>query len=398
VTTVVHNIGRLYTMAGPDLGVIEDATVVIDGGRVVYADDEDDAPTVKNAELIDARGRAVMPGLVDCHTHLIFAGSRRDEFALRSKGASYAEILEAGGGILNTTKAVRAASEEELIDLARPRVQRMLARGVTCVEVKTGYGLELDAELKCLSAIRHLDEEVAPELVPTFLGAHAVPEGKDKSAYIDEVLDMLPRVASEGLAEFCDIFIDRGAFTVADGERVLGKAKELGLGLRVHAEQLSQTGAAGLAAELGAVSASHLEHISDEDIAKLAAAGTSAEVLSLAQVFLGMEQRIPGRKLADAGLNVAVATDMNPGSAHSCDLHLAAGLAVTMCGLTADEALWGITAGGARALGREDRGVLTEGAAGDLVILDGLSAYDLVYDWGENHVDRVFKAGVEVSA
>jgi imidazolonepropionase len=400
---VVANIGRLYTMddagSGP-LGVVADAEVHARDGIVTYAGRASTAPVSDDdARRVDAGGLAVMPGLIDCHTHPVWAGSRADEFALRSRGASYAEILEAGGGILNTTKKVRAASEAELVELTRPRLQKLLARGVTTVEAKSGYGLTTDDELKSLRVLRTLDDEMPLEIVRTFLGAHAVPpehEG-DSAGYARVVADeMLPRVAEEQLASFCDVFVEKGAFSVDDGRRVLTAAQKLGLGVRIHAEQLSHTGATQLACELGAVSASHMEFANDDDIAALAEAGVVAEVLSIAQVFLGMEQRIPGRRLGDAGVPLAVATDLNPGSAHSADLHLAAGLAVSMCGLTADEALLGITRNAARALGREDIGRVAVGCRADLALLDTENAYDLVYEWGANHVARVVAGGAPV--
>jgi imidazolonepropionase len=405
VSLRISNIGALYTMEPRDndaLGVIEGATLVAgDDGRVRYAGPSADAPEAADGdELVDAGGRAVLPGLVDCHTHPVWAGSRAEEFALRSRGASYEEILAAGGGILNSAAKVRAASEDELIEQARPRFWRMLRRGVTTVEAKSGYGLTTEDELKSLRVLARLDAELPCEIWPTFLGAHAVPgeysgRSGDYAAHVAD--EMLPRVADEKLAKACDIFVERGAFSTDEGRRVLGKARELGLQVRIHAEQLSHSGGAQLALDMGAVSASHLEFASDDDIAAFAEAGVVAEVLSIAQVFLGMEQRIPGRKLRDAGVRTAVATDLNPGSANSADLHLAAGLAVTMCGLSADEALLGITRWGADALGREDIGRLAAGARADLCLLDTTSAYDLVYEWGENHVARVFAAGREVS-
>jgi imidazolonepropionase len=273
----------------------------------------------------------------------------------------------------------------------------MLARGVTLVEAKSGYGLSLEDELKQLRVMKRLSREQPVEVSPTFLGAHALPPeyAGRREAYVDLVCEeMLPAVIEESLAVSCDIFVESGAFSVDDGRRVLTRAKDLGLGIRIHAEQLSHSGGAKLAAELGCLSAGHLEHVSDDDIRALAEAGVVAEVLSLAQVFLGMEQRIPGRKLADAGVPVAVATDLNPGTANSSDLHLAAGLAVTMCGLSADEALLGITKNAARALGRDDVGTVEVGKRADLCVLDTPTAYDLVYEWGQNHVVQVVARGV----
>ncbi len=398
---VVRNIGALYTMAGDDgapLGVVTDAVVhVDDDGRFSYVGAARDAPhTGPDAPVLDAKGNVALPGLIDCHTHLIFAGSRAEEFALRSRGATYAEIMAAGGGIVNTMRAVRGASEEQLVELARPRLASMLQRGVTLVEAKSGYGLTLEDELKSLRAMKTLSRAQPVEVSPTFLGAHALPPeyAGRRDAYVDLVCDeMLPAVTNEQLARACDIFVENGAFSVDDGRRVLTKAKDLGLEVRIHAEQLSRSGGAQLAAELGCLSAGHLEHANDDDIAALAEAGVVAEVLSIAQVFLGMEQRIPGRRLADAGVPVAVATDLNPGSANSADLHLAAGLAVTMCGLSADETLLGITKNAARALGRDDVGTVQVGKRADLCVLDTATVYDLVYEWGRNHVAAVVAQG-----
>lgn len=398
---VVENIGWLCTLAdgGADaLGTVRDAAVLVEDGRVRYAGPAADLPAGagRGADVLDARGRCVLPGFVDCHTHLLFAGSRADEFALRSRGATYAEIMAAGGGIRRTMHAVRAASVDELVELCLPRLDGMLDRGVTTVEVKSGYGLSLDAEVKSLRAIRALGEQHPTTVRATCLSAHAVPpEFADRTdAYVDLIVEeILPRVAEEGLATAADVFVEQGAFSVDQGRRVLSRAKELGLAVRVHAEQLSRSGGAALAAELSAQSAGHLEFATAEDLAGLARAGVVVEVLATAQVFLGMKERVPGRAARDAGCTVAVATDYNPGSANAPDLHLAAGLAVTMAGLSAEEALVGITAGGARALGLDDAGVLREGARGDLVFLDEAEPWPLVYEWGVNHVERVVIAG-----
>jgi imidazolonepropionase len=392
---VIENIGALLTMHGDGLGLVQGAVVVIEGGVVTFAGPAAEAPPAPaGAAVLNAQGNAALPGLIDCHTHLVFAGSRAEEFRLRSKGASYAEIMQAGGGIVSTMSAVRRASLDDLVALGLPRVRASLERGVTTLEVKSGYGLALEHELKSLRAARRLGEESAVEVVATFLGAHAVPPEHERATYVDLVVEeMLPAVVTEGLAVACDIFVEGGAFTVDDGRRVLGRAKELGLQVRVHAEQLSRSGGAQLAAELGCLSAGHLEHASPEDIAALAKAGVVAEVLATAQVFLGMHQRIPGRQLVDAGVPVAVGTDFNPGSANSTNLHLAAGLAVTMCGLSVDEALLGITKNAARALGRDDIGTLVIGKRGDVCVLDTPLPWELVYDWSENHVATVVAAG-----
>lgn len=358
-----------------------------------------DVQTVKaqGARVIDARGAAVLPGFVDVHTHAVFAGDRADEFALRARGASYAEIMEKGGGIVATMAATRSASRQQLEDVSRPRLRSLLQSGVTTCEVKSGYGLALEHEVKTLQAARNLGaEENLPDVVPTFLGAHAIPpefSGRT-DAYVDVVVDeMLPAVAEDRLAERVDIFIEKGAFDVGHGRRVLERARDLGLGIVAHVEQLSRSGGAALAAELGVRSVSHLEFVNADDIAALGRAGIVAEILAGAQVFLGMRQRIDGRALADAGCPIAIGTDLNPGSAHLFSLPLAAGFAVTNAGINAEEALLGMTTVAARALGRTDRGRLEVGAKADVVVLSRESPYALLYEWGQPLVATVIKDG-----
>ena len=379
------------------LGTIQDATLTFANGRVQYAGSATEAPPIAAEDtVIDAERKAVLPGLIDCHTHLLWAGNRRDEFAQRARGATYAEIMALGGGIRSTMQALRDSTEDDLARMALPRLEAMLWRGVTTIEAKSGYGLNLEDEVKTLRALRRLDEVHEISIVSTFLGAHAIPPEFDGKAddYISLIVDqILPAVAEEKLADFCDVFVEEGAFNVAQGQRVLEKARGLGLGLRVHAEQLSPSGGARLAAEMQATAASHLEFVSAEDIRALADAKVICEILPIAQAFLGLEKRIPGRTLADAGCRLAVATDLNPGSAHCADLHLAAGMAVTMCGLSTEEALLGMTRHAALSLGRDDLGTLRPGACADAVILETESAVDLVYEWGHNAVGQVVKNG-----
>jgi imidazolonepropionase len=395
---VVANIGTLATLdgSGPHgLGLVADAVVVSVGDRIVDCGPRGTIKVPDDADLVDAGGNAVVPGLVDCHTHAVFLGERSDEFARRARGESYIEIAAAGGGIRSTMRRVRAATVDELVAAARPRLGRMLARGVTTVEVKSGYGLSVDDELKMLHAIRSLHAEGPLTLCPTLLAAHAVPpEEASASTWTTRIIDeLLPIVAHEGLATACDVFVEQGAFSVDDGRRLLRRAAALGLHPRVHAEQLSRSGGAALAAEVGAISAGHLEHVTVDDARALARAGVVAEVLSLAQVFLRGQRAIPGRMLIDEGCVVAVGTDLNPGTAMSCDLPLGAGLAVTQSGLTAEEALAGITRNGARALGLHDRGVVAPGKRADLVVLAAPSPLSLVYEWSEPLAAVVIVAG-----
>jgi imidazolonepropionase len=394
---VVERIGVLATMngAGPGgLGLIEDAVVVCQGERVVACGRRDEIDKPADAFVIDARGQAVVPGLVDCHTHTLFLGERSDEFARRARGESYVQIAAAGGGIRSTMRLVRQASVEELVRAARPRLERMMERGVTTIEVKSGYGLSVEDELKMLWALRTLAHDVPVHLEPTLLAAHAVPPEESASSWITRIIDdLLPVVARERLASSCDIFVEHGAFDVDDARRLLQAASRAGLSLRLHAEQLSLLGGARLAAELCALSVGHLEYVTREDAAALAKANVVCEVLSLAQVFLRGQRPIPGRMLIDEGCIVAVATDLNPGTAMSCDLPLAAGLAVTQSGLTAEEALLGITRHGAAALGHTDRGVLAPGKRADLVVLQAAHPLALVYQWSLPLADVVVVGG-----
>lgn len=400
---VIENIGSLCTMVerdGDPLGRQVNATVVVEGDRIASVAPSADAiasAKAQGAAVIDAKGAAVLPGFVDVHTHAVFAGDRADEFALRARGASYAEIMEKGGGIVATMAATRAASRQQLEDVSRPRLRSLLEGGVTTCEVKSGYGLALEHEVKTLQAARNLGAEKAlPDVVPTFLGAHAVPPefAGRIDAYVDLVVEeMLPFIAEDRLAERCDIFIEKGAFDVGHGRRVLEKARNLGLEIVAHVEQLSRSGGAALAAELGVRSVSHLEFINAQDIAALGAAGITAEILAGAQVFLGMDERIDGRALADAGCPIAIGTDLNPGSAHIFSLPLAAGFAVTNAGINAEEALRGMTTVAAQALGRTDRGRIEVGAKADIVVLNRESPYALLYEWGHPLVAKVIKDG-----
>ena len=401
--TYIKNIGTLVTMVPEDgdlLGREGEAVVVIDDGVISYAGAAAGAPAIEDdATVVDAEHNAVMPGFVDCHTHAVFAGDRANEFNLRSKGASYAQIMAAGGGIRSTMKAVREASEEELQQQLEEHLDFMLAHGTTTVEVKSGYGLTTPDEMKCLQAIRHANANRQQDLVATFLGAHVVPWefDNDPQGYIDHIrAEMLPAVVENNLAEACDIFIETGVFSVEQGRALLQDAREAGLRLHIHAEQLSRLGGAALGAELGVKSVSHLEFSDEADAKALADAGVMVEVLSSAQTFLGMQERVPGRQLVDAGCDFAVATDFNPGSAYVPHLPLAASLSVTMGGLTGEEALQGMTWGGAKVLDRNDRGQLVPGKRGDVVVLDTPNPFHLLYHWGVNHVRQVVSQGVVV--
>ena len=394
---VLDNIGVLCTMDGTGLGglgIIEGAMIVVIDGVIDHVGAIGSAAMPAGAAIIDVDGDAVVPGFIDCHTHAIFAGNRADEFARRARGEGYLEIAAAGGGIRSTMRAVRAADVDELARLAAPRLRSMARRGVTTVEIKSGYGLSVADELKMLRAAKLLPAVSGVDVVTTLLAAHAVPpEAANATAWIDTIIsELLPLVAAESLATACDVFVEQGSFGVDDARRLLRAAQDLGLAAVVHAEQLSWQGGARLAAEVGARSAGHLEHVTADDARALAEAGVVAEILATAQVFLKGQRPIAGRMLKDAGCVVAIGTDFNPGTAMCADLPLAAGLAVTQAGLTADEALYAVTAGSARALGLRDRGQVKKGLRADLVVVDGISPFELLYRWSVP-VARVVVAG-----
>lgn len=375
---VLRDIGRLVTCVpdgeGDPLGAVEDAALAWRDGRVAWAGPARALPEAWAAdESRSAGGAMVVPGLVDAHTHLAFGGWRADEFERRLLGESYGDIAASGGGIAATVRATRAASEEELARRARGFLRRMARLGVTTVEAKSGYGLSLEEERKQLRVYRRLAEEGPLRIVPTFLAAHALPpefEG-ERGAFVDEVVERwIPAVAEEGLARFCDAFVEDGAFTGAEARRVLEAGREHGLRPKLHVDQLSEGGGAALAAALGAVSADHLEHVSDPGIAALAESGTVAVLLPLAGLYLDQPPP-PARTLVEAGVPVAVATDFNPGTAPSYHLPLALTLACVRDGLTPAEALRGATVHAARALGLEDEvGTLEAGRAADFAVVD----------------------------
>jgi imidazolonepropionase len=392
---LVTGIGELVTNAdgSPDaVGVVRDAAVAIADGAVEWVGAAADLPgEFTDRDTLDCGGRAVIPGFVDCHTHLVFAGDRADEFARRLAGESYSDILAAGGGIHSTVAATTAASTPALVQAAVARATRMLRHGTTTVEIKSGYGLQTAAEVRMLEVAAQIDAALPLDVVPTFL-AHVVPPGMRSGDFVRRVLDeMLPACAP--LSRGCDVFCDDGAFSVDEARTILRAGRDAGLRLRLHAEQLAHTGAARLAAELRAASADHLDHATAGDAADLARAGTVAVLLPGAS--LGAPGA-PGRMLADAGVRVAVATDCNPGTSNVESMPLVVALAVHELGLTPSEATWAATRGGALALGLEDRGHVTTGAVADLAVLEAASHVDLSYRPGSVEPWRVLKGGVAV--
>jgi len=398
---VLRNIAQLATCppGNPqqDAGLVANAALAWTGGTVRWVGKARDLPDEFSGEpVIDCEQRLVIPGLVDCHTHLCFGGWRGDEFALRIEGASYQEIAAAGGGIASTVTATRAASLGELKRKAAGILDGMLRLGVTTVECKSGYGLDRANELKQLEVYRQLNGSHPVELVPTFLGAHTVPrEHRDaRERYVAMLCDeLIPAIAREGLARFCDAFVEQGAFTVAEARQILTTAARHGMGAKVHADQLSDGGGALLAAELGAVSAEHLEYVSPEGIAALAESGTVAVSLPLASLYL-REPFLPARDLLSAGVPVAVATDFNPGSAPSYHLPLAMTVACIHQRMTPQESLNGATTVAARAVSAADRiGSLLPGFQADLAIIDAESVNQWLYHFLPNACIRVLKKG-----
>lgn len=407
---LIKNISQLATVrtegkpfkagaAMRDAGVLENASVLMEDGVFQWIGGPGEHPPAlaEDATVVDASGKTATPGFVDSHTHLVFAGSREDEFAMRAEGRTYRQIADQGGGILSTVRATREATKRDLKKLARRRLDAMLRHGTTTVEIKSGYGLDPDTEIRMLECIRDLAEEQYSTVAATFLGAHALPpEFRERpEAYVDLVCDrMLPYVAEHTLARFCDVFCETGYFSVDQSRRILTRAHELGFRLKVHADELAASGGSALAAELGAVSADHLEHADDAAIAALKKAGVVATLLPGVSFFLN-HGYAPARKLIDAGVPVALASDFNPGSCMSFSMPLMMTIACTHMGMTPEEALSAATINGAAALGMSDAyGSVEVGKKADLVLFDVPNVRSLAYHFGVNHVSLLIKHGV----
>jgi imidazolonepropionase len=391
---------RLATMR-PDLaglGIVERGAVAAIDGRIVHAGLEAELPSLpKDVETIDCEGRWITPGLVDCHTHLVYAGDRAREFELRLAGASYDEIARAGGGIVSSVAAVRAASEDDLVAASLPRLDALLAEGVTTLEIKSGYGLDTASEVRQLRAARALGRQRDVRVATTFLGAHALPKEAqgDKTAYLNKVIDeMLPAITAEGLADAVDAFCEGIAFSPAEVDRVFTAARARGLPVKLHADQLSNLHGAALAARHGALSADHLEYTDDDGIAAMAGAGTVAVILPGAYYFIRETQKPPIEGFRRHGVPMALATDCNPGTSPLTSLLLTANLAATLFRMTVDECLLGITREGARALGLgAEIGTLEAGKACDLAIWSIERPAELVYRLGFNPLHARVKDG-----
>ncbi|MDQ1698492.1 MAG: imidazolonepropionase, partial [Frankiaceae bacterium] len=362
-----------------------DAALVIRDGRVAWVGaDRDLPPDLAELPELDAGGAAVLPGLVDCHTHAVWAGSRRDDFTGRLPGAAYSPA-----GIHSTVAATRAASYDELRAAAQQRITTMHRNGTTTAEVKSGYGLTVDDELKLLDVAASL---TGPTVTTTYLGAHVVPQGRDRADYVDEVVATLPAAKARG-AQWCDVFCDEGAFTVDEARLILTAAAGHGFGLRIHAEQVTHTGAAALAAELGCASADHLDHVTVDDAHALAAADVVAVLVPVASLYTRSGRWGHARTLTEAGCTLAVATDCNPGTSWCESLPFAMQLACLEMGLPVETVLRAATVGGAKALRRDDIGHLGIGARGDLVVLDADHETDLLAHLGVNTISRTIVGG-----
>ncbi len=410
---VVAGCRELVTCAGPlprrgpalrEIGLVENGWVASSAGRIVYAGDEagfrkavEPGP---GARVIDARGLVALPGFVDAHTHLPFAGDRAREFGLRVQGWTYQQLAERGMGILTTVKATRAAGRDDLVALSLARLDRMLLHGTTTVEAKSGYGLNLEDEAKQLEALRQAAARHPVDIVPTFMGAHEVPpEYRDKREdYVRLLIDeIVPEIGRRGLAEFFDVFCEPGVFSIEETRRLVGAARAAGFEIKVHADEFVSQGGAELAAAAGAVSAEHLIAITDEGIARLAASGTAAILLPGVSFFLMMAKRAPARKLIEAGAAVALASDFNPGSSHIFSMPFVLQLGVFTLGLTVEEAINACTGNAAYAIRRHGSvGSLEPGKKMDLLLCDVPDHVSLAYEAGRNPVRTVIKNGTVV--
>ena len=379
-----------------DLGLIQDGAIAIKNGKIIFVG-KTNKVRFNAKKVIDAKNKVVMPGFVDCHTHAIFAGSREDEFLMKLQGKSYLEILKSGGGILSTVEKTRKATRRELYKETEKRLKKMLEYGTTTVEIKSGYGLTFKDEKKILEVADELAKKLPINVVKTYLGAHVAPENVSREKYICEVLNSLEKL--KDYAEFCDVFCERGAFSLKETNRILTYAKHLGYKLKLHAEQLSKLDSPKLASNLGAVSADHLEHISENGIKALAQGGIIGVLLPGATFFLNKEKYPPTRKLIESGVPIAIASDFNPGTCPSFNMQLMISLACLKMKLTPAEAINAACINAAFAIDRgHEIGSLEVGKKADILLLDIDNHKKLPYFFGVNLVSRVIKSGIVVNA
>lgn len=406
IDLIIKNAGELLTLSPSfkeesGLGMIQNGAIAIKKERISWVGKTEELSGKfflnRGGREMDATGKVVMPGLIDAHTHLVFAGSRENEFEQRIQGLSYQEIAGRGGGILSTVEATRNSSFDELFSLGKKRLDRMLSKGVTTVEAKSGYGLSLQDEMKILKVMKALQESHPIDIVPTFLGAHTLPKEfrEDRAHYVDLLIEeMIPKVAQERLAEFCDVFCEEKAFTLEESKQILETGKRYGLKPKIHADQLSSGGGAELAAEVHAYSADHLEYASPEGIRKMAEKGVTAVLLPGASFFLSMRKYPPARDMIEQGVAVSLATDLNPGSSMTESLPMMMTMGCTMYKLLPKEVIQATTIHAARSMGREKEiGSLEVGKQADLLVLDIPNYRYLPYHFGVDHVETVIKKG-----
>ncbi len=411
---------QLVTLSGPkrprarkelsELGIVRDGGILIRDGKIDIVGPSDEieknlnakciqvSDSASNIEIVDLGGRVALPGFVDAHTHLVFGGNRLDDFERRARGDTYEQIAKAGGGIWSTVEKTRAASEEELFEKAKEHTDWFLKCGTTTIEVKSGYGLTLEDELKILRLIRRLNVETPLEIVPTFLGAHAVPRELSANEYVDLVInEMLPHVAKENLAEFCDVFCERGYFDIEQSQKILTAARKLGLKLRGHVDQLSNSGGAKLMAELGAATADHLEKTDEQGIAALKSANVQPVLLPGSVYALGSTSYPRARQMIDAGLGIVLATDFNPGSSPTPSMPMILSLACTQMKISPAEAITAATINAAYSLNRGDSiGSLEPGKLANVAVFDCQDYREVAYWFGIPQTHSVYTRGVKV--
>lgn len=402
---IINNISKMFTPDTNNFGkfyVFYNVTIIIEDGKIfrVLTDNKEfeiNAMILEKYKILDAKGLAILPGFVDSHTHPVFAATRENEFEMRNTGKSYEEIASSGGGIRNSVRKLRKLSEDELYKRSKKIIDKFLTYGTTTIEAKSGYGLTVKDEIKMLRVIKKLNDNSKLDITPTFLGAHEIPDEyrDNREGYIELIIgEMIPKIAEENLATACDIFIEKNVYTVEEGRRILTTAKRYGLDVKIHADQLSHSGASELASELGAISADHLEFISDKAIENMIEKNVVFNLLPGAAYFIRMKEYPPARKIIELGGIVSLATDFNPGSCYSLSLPMIMNIASVKMGMTAEESVWAATIGGAMALKLEETvGSIELGKKADLILMDIDNLKEIPYNMGMNLVEIVIKDG-----